>query len=160
MNWKERANLIKFANPNRNIDNVDRRIIKLFEEYGEIVEAYLGVTSTQNYKNKKDDDLREEIIDLYIVAMDVRFTFNLPEFESSEDENVDFYDLLNKAPKYLAGIIDHDINALDNLINLLIFILSTNIATSSLHLNDEMILAKLAKWNKQQRTRHDDDNSR
>lgn len=51
-----------------------RRISKLGEEFGELCEAHLGVTSSHNYKNKTWDDVREEAIDASIVAIDIALT--------------------------------------------------------------------------------------
>lgn len=62
------------ANPNRQQDNLHRRIFKLSEEYGEIIEAYLNVTSSSNGKGKTWADVREEAVDLLIVAVDVALT--------------------------------------------------------------------------------------
>jgi len=70
------------ANPTRNVSNVNRRIIKLGEEYGEASEAYLNVTSAGNGKGKTWADVREELADVLIVALDVVLT------PMSDDENL------------------------------------------------------------------------
>ena len=65
---------IRAANPTRNEDNLHRRIIKLGEEYGEAAEAYLNVSSARTGKAKTWDDVREELADVLIVAVDVALT--------------------------------------------------------------------------------------
>ncbi|MCC5611437.1 hypothetical protein LC612_33025 [Nostoc sp. CHAB 5834] len=49
---------------------LDRRILKFSEEYGEINEAYLDLTSS-NHKGKSSNDVLEEIVDAYIVSVDL-----------------------------------------------------------------------------------------
>lgn len=49
----------------------NRRIIKLMEELGEVSEAFLNVTSPNNRKNKSWNDVREELVDSFIVAIDI-----------------------------------------------------------------------------------------
>lgn len=44
------------------------------EELGELAEAYLGVTSSNNGKNKTWSDVREEIVDVLIVSLDLALT--------------------------------------------------------------------------------------
>jgi NTP pyrophosphatase (non-canonical NTP hydrolase) len=65
---------INEANPGRNRATLHRRIMKLGEEYGEVSEAYLNVTSPHNGKGMSWDDVREEFADLLIVAVDVSLT--------------------------------------------------------------------------------------
>lgn len=66
--------MIRDANPERNNKTLLRRIFKLTEEFGEHAEAYLNVTSKNNGKGKSWDDVREEIADTLIVAVDVALT--------------------------------------------------------------------------------------
>jgi NTP pyrophosphatase (non-canonical NTP hydrolase) len=68
------AEAIRDANPNRSIANLNRRILKLIEEYGEATQAYLNVTSPANAKNKTWADVREELTDCFIVAVDIGWT--------------------------------------------------------------------------------------
>lgn len=68
---------IDAANPTRSFANFSRRLHKLTEEFGEVSEAYLGITSDYNPKAKTVDDLREELADLLIVAGDL-FSTRLP----------------------------------------------------------------------------------
>lgn len=62
------------ANPRRKAKNLDRRIMKHGEEYGEVVQAYLAVTSKNNLKQKTWDDVREELIDTLILNLDILLT--------------------------------------------------------------------------------------
>lgn len=55
-------------------ENLYRRFIKLTEEVGEACQAYYSVTSKNNSKNKTWDDVREELSDVIIVAMDILLT--------------------------------------------------------------------------------------
>lgn len=65
---------VREANPTRNASNLDRRALKLIEEFGEAAQAYLNVTSPSNGKSKTWDDVREEIADVLIVALDIAWT--------------------------------------------------------------------------------------
>jgi NTP pyrophosphatase (non-canonical NTP hydrolase) len=62
------------ANPDKHHDNLIRRIMKQMEELGEAAEAYLNVTSAANGKGKTWDDVREELADQVIVAVDCALT--------------------------------------------------------------------------------------
>lgn len=55
-------------------ENLDRRFIKLAEEVGEACQAYFSVTSKNNTKNKSWGDVREELCDVVIVALDILLT--------------------------------------------------------------------------------------
>ena len=67
--------LVQGADPNRGTRTVLRRLVKLSEEAGEAAEAWLQNTSERNLKGKTDDDVREEIADTLIMALDVGLTF-------------------------------------------------------------------------------------
>jgi len=75
-------------NPQRDYNTFPRRIMKLGEEYGEINEAYLNVTSLNNKKKKTYDDVREELIDLLIVTVDCMIT-RLPGDENKTDKEIE-----------------------------------------------------------------------
>ncbi len=75
------------ANRERSFGTLWRRIAKLGEEYGEIWEAYLNVTSAQNGKGKTWEDVREELVDITIVAIDTLAT-RLPIDEGKTDEEI------------------------------------------------------------------------
>lgn len=75
-------------NPGRDNNTFSRRIMKLGEEYGEINEAYLNVTSLHNDKNKTYDDVREELVDLLIVTVDCLLT-RLPGDEDKTDDDIE-----------------------------------------------------------------------
>lgn len=75
------------ANRERSFRTLIRRMGKLGEEYGELWEAYLNVTSSQNGKNKTWEDVREELIDVTIVAIDTLAT-RLPIDEGKTDEEI------------------------------------------------------------------------
>lgn len=65
-----------------------RAIMKLFEEVGELSEAYLGSTSqTGNYKNKTPADVREEAVDTAILALHIALT-PLPGEENLSDAEI------------------------------------------------------------------------
>lgn len=65
-----------------------RAIMKLFEEVGEMSEAYLGSTSqTGNYKNKTPADVREEAVDTAILALHIALT-PLPGEENLSDAEI------------------------------------------------------------------------
>lgn len=49
----------------------DRRIIKLSEEVGELSQAYLSLTSSQNRKNMTTEDVLEEAVDCFLVSLDI-----------------------------------------------------------------------------------------
>lgn len=65
---------IKKANPKRHASHIERRMLKLGEEFGEAAQALLAVTSKNNSKKKTWDDVREELTDVVIVAMDILLT--------------------------------------------------------------------------------------
>lgn len=75
------------ANPERSTQTLIRRIGKLAEEYGELWEAYLNVTSSHNGKGKTWDDVREEGVDVAIVALDIVAT-RLPTDEGKTEEEM------------------------------------------------------------------------
>jgi NTP pyrophosphatase (non-canonical NTP hydrolase) len=62
------------ANPTKHHGNLIRRIMKQMEELGEAAEAYLNVTSAANGKGMTWDDVREELADQVIVAVDCALT--------------------------------------------------------------------------------------
>ena len=66
--------MISDANPTRHYGNLHRRMIKVMEELGEASEAYLNVTSAANGKNLSWIDVREELVDLVVVAVDCALT--------------------------------------------------------------------------------------
>lgn len=68
------ARLVQAANAGRDPTNLERRCDKLIEELGEVSEAYLNVTSDSNRKAKTWDDVREELVDCLIVALDIYWT--------------------------------------------------------------------------------------
>lgn len=55
--------------------NVVRRLIKMQEELGELAEAWLCVTGGPNYKKKTLSDVREEMVDCYVVATDALLVY-------------------------------------------------------------------------------------
>ena len=65
---------IREANLTRHHGNLIRRIMKQMEELGEVAEAYLNVTSFGNGKGKTWADVREEMADQVIVAVDCALT--------------------------------------------------------------------------------------
>lgn len=75
------------SNPSRSHKELNRRLMKLGEEYGEVLEAYLAVSGVNNYKNKSWDDVREEISDVVIVALDIMLT-RMPSEDNLTDEEL------------------------------------------------------------------------
>lgn len=68
-------------------DNLDRRFIKLSEEIGEACQAYFSVTSKSNTKNKSWDDVRKELSDVILIAMDILLT-PMPDEDASMDFDI------------------------------------------------------------------------
>lgn len=68
------VDLIRDAHPERHHATLPRRCWKLIEELGEVAEAHLNVTSALNGKGKTWDDVREEVVDVLIVALDIALT--------------------------------------------------------------------------------------
>jgi len=66
--------LVHDINPGRSRANLGRRALKLLEELGEVSEAWLNVTSGFNGKDKSWDDVREEVADCLVVALDIHLT--------------------------------------------------------------------------------------
>lgn len=71
---KEIFDIIYKANPRRSLDNLERRVMKITEEAGEATAAYLNVTSELNSKGSSWEDLREELLDTMIIAIDCLYT--------------------------------------------------------------------------------------
>lgn len=71
------------ANKGRSSDNLSRRILKLGEEFGELSEAYLNVTSNNNSKNKNWRDVMEEAVDCAILSLDIVLTVPPPLLETA-----------------------------------------------------------------------------
>lgn len=88
------VDLVAEANPTRTFENLGRRIIKLGEEFGEVSEAYLNVTSASNGKGLTWDDVREEFADVAIVALDVALTVFEGERARANDIKADLIDLV------------------------------------------------------------------
>lgn len=82
--------MIRDANPERSPATLFRRMFKLTEEFGEHAEAYLNVTSKNNGKGKTWDDVREEIADSLIVAIDVALTPPIMDIGVNEVEHLLF----------------------------------------------------------------------
>ena len=59
------------ANRDRRMEIFARRMLKLGEEYGEASQAYLSVSSEKNGKNKSWEDVREELVDVLVVTLDL-----------------------------------------------------------------------------------------
>jgi NTP pyrophosphatase (non-canonical NTP hydrolase) len=70
------VNQIADANTARNYYNLDRRMLKLIEELGELSEAFLECTSLHNHKQKGWVDVKEEAADVLIVAVDIALTID------------------------------------------------------------------------------------
>jgi NTP pyrophosphatase (non-canonical NTP hydrolase) len=77
---------VLLANPKRKAKNLDRRIMKLGEEYGETVQAFLAITSKNNLKKKSWDDVREELVDCLILNLDILLT-EMPDQKNTSVED-------------------------------------------------------------------------
>ena len=64
-----------------------RRLFKLGEELGEVSEAYLAITGEHNYKGLTAADLREETVDVLLIAVDLAFAWLQPLALSQEQCN-------------------------------------------------------------------------
>ena len=62
---------IDVVNPYKTMAGIERKLLKINEEMGEVMEAYLNVTSKHNQKNKTWDEVLEELIDVSIIVVDV-----------------------------------------------------------------------------------------
>lgn len=92
--------MVREANPGRNHENISRRTMKLMEEVGEACQAYLSVTSPTNGKGKTWDDVREELADSVIVALDIALTPMPDEVNKSDAEiEADFLRMVEKKLK-------------------------------------------------------------
>ena len=58
----------------RHHTNIPRRTMKAVEELGEMCNAYLSVTSKLNPKEKTWTNVREEMVDALIMAIDLLYT--------------------------------------------------------------------------------------
>ena len=59
------------TNRARDMEIFSRRLLKLGEEYGEACQAFLSVSSENNGKNKTWADVREELVDVLVVTVDL-----------------------------------------------------------------------------------------
>ena len=80
--------IIYDANPRRHLDNLERRMLKIGEESGEAMAAYLNVTSELNAKGSTWEDLREELLDTIIIATDCLYTL-MPIDEGKTREEIE-----------------------------------------------------------------------
>jgi hypothetical protein len=80
--------VIRQVDPTRNFLTMNRRLMKLGEEFGEALQAYLAVTSGNNYKGLTPTDLREELIDIVVVALDL-LCYRVPGEAALTDEQFD-----------------------------------------------------------------------
>lgn len=86
MNHDSIKKIINIKN-NRSHDTLQRKIMKISEEIGELNEAYLQITSKNNYKNKNWNNVREELIDLLVITIDCLMT------ELPIDDNKSLYEI-------------------------------------------------------------------
>jgi hypothetical protein len=99
--------LIEEVIEDRDFNSIERRISKFYEEFGEVNEAYLNVTSALNVKNKTYDDLREEIADCVIVALDVLLTIIPDKHTYIYNVILDYEDIHPKKIRNLDGFLDN-----------------------------------------------------
>jgi len=69
--YKDIISKVHAANRDRRMELFARRMLKLGEEYGEASQAYLSISSEKNGKNKTWDDVREELVDVLVVTLDL-----------------------------------------------------------------------------------------
>jgi len=72
-NYLEVLETIRDIRPERSLDNIRTRIMKLCEESGEAAGALISIEEG-SYKKLTNADLIEEIIDCWIVATDAMLT--------------------------------------------------------------------------------------
>jgi hypothetical protein len=65
---------VRKANPRRSYKNLDKRFMRALIEFAELAEAQLFVTARANYKGKTWKDVREEVVDTWIVTTDLLLT--------------------------------------------------------------------------------------
>ena len=87
---------IQQINDERTMDTIHRRITKISEELGELSEAYLSASSKNNSKKKELEDIREEAIDVAIVAIDVALTPFMDNEESPEKAMISVKEIFNE----------------------------------------------------------------
>lgn len=97
---------VRDANPKRRMDNINRRLFKMYEEAGEFAQAYLHVTSNANAKAKLWHDVREEGIDAMIPILDVLLT-PMPDQYSSTNGYVELERLATE-PMTFHNVLDED----------------------------------------------------
>lgn len=110
--------LIKSANPARALSNTKRRLLKITEEKGEVAEAVLNVTSPYNGKNKTWDDVREELVDCFIVAADIALTLDIDMNFDFHIRHIDKYDESAFIDKMM--VTGHLLSSLGNTIDIMI----------------------------------------
>lgn len=88
------------ANRKRDMAIFARRMLKLGEEYGEASQAFLSVSSENNSKNKSWDDVREELTDCIIVALDL-YCHKMPDEDEAtlESKLASLHSMLDKKLK-------------------------------------------------------------
>lgn len=79
---------IRAANPTRNWKSLERRCLKLGEEFGETSQALLAVTSEDNHKQMTWADVREELTDTAILAFDMLLTPMPDQNEMTDEERL------------------------------------------------------------------------
>lgn len=165
-------NMVYEANLTRSHANLNRRLIKILEEVGEVSEAYLNsTTSGVNGKNKTWDDVREEVADVLIVSYDIALTplgdedstifrnfptdtFELGDFSNFENVLIDvsvaatsaFKNLHEK--KYFAARWDM-INLIANSFKLACIVLPDQLSHSKDDIRNDLtseVERKLTKW--------------
>ncbi len=106
--------MVRVVNPDRNENNLYRRLLKVLEELGETSEACLSVSSPHNYKSKSWEDYREESIDTLIVLIDIALTpitkfpssaIIAPAINLASDHSFDSLELLYHEKFKVAGAI-------------------------------------------------------
>lgn len=83
--YKNQIEKIYETRLDRSVDNIDDRVMKACEEAGEAIGALLSIRNN-SYKGLTYDDLREEIIDIWIVATDAMLTALPREQNMSQDQ--------------------------------------------------------------------------
>ena len=84
----------------RHHTNIERRSMKTMEELGELCNAYLSVTSKLNRKQKTWTNVREEMVDTLIMAIDLLYTpFPGGENKTKEEIEQEVFEAFNVAMK-------------------------------------------------------------
>lgn len=101
MNSRNYLEEIQNLDTDRDFNNLHRRLMKLGEEYGEALQAYLDCTGS-GQKNLNLEDFKEEMIDIMIICLDI-LSYDLPGASVEEifDKKMNKWQQLRQNQKHL-----------------------------------------------------------